>query len=184
MSNTSTSNPTTLQAAHQPGFPKPLAILFQVIFYGAFVAFIGYFSSNPSYQHLAADKALLKISLAHFGDRECRKRTPDELAKLPPNMRNPMDCPRGRSPIRLEVDLDGKPLFHTTLKPTGLSGDGISTVYRRIELPAGEHRLAARMSDNERLEGFKYVKEETLTIKPAQVLVIDFNPDHGGLFFK
>lgn len=171
-------------SSSNPSLPKPLAILGQVVFYGAFVAFVGYFSSNPRYEHLPADKALVKISLAHFGDRECRKRSAEELAKLPPNMRNPMDCPRGRSPIRLEVDLDGQPLFHHTLKPTGLSGDGISTVYKRIELPAGEHRIAVRMNDNEREPGFKHVKEATVTLKPAQVLVIDFNPDHGGLFFK
>lgn len=166
------------------GLPKPFAIAGQIFFYGAFVAFIGYFSSNPTYQHLAADKALLKISLSHLGDRECRIRTADELARMPPNMRNPKECPRERSPIRLEVDVDGKPLFHHTLKPTGLSGDGISTVYRRIELPAGEYKLAVRMNDNIRVEGFKFVKEETVTLKPAQVMVIDFNPDQGGLFFK
>ncbi|MBK6906648.1 MAG: hypothetical protein IPH08_06080 [Rhodocyclaceae bacterium] len=177
-------SPSNASSTSAPGLPKPLAIAGQVFFYGAFIAFIGYFSSNPRYEHLAPDKALLKISLAHFGDRECRKRSPEELAKLPRNMRNPMDCPRGRSPIRLEVDLNGVPLVQHTLKPTGLSGDGISTMYRRVELPAGEHKLAVRMNDNEREPGFKYVKEEVVNLKPGQVLVVDYNPDHGGLFFR
>ena len=180
MTTNSPNTPLTSSA----GLPKPIALAGQIFFYGAFIAFVGYFSSNPRYQHLAPDKALLKISLAHFGDRECRKRSPEELAKLPPSMRNPMDCPRGRSAIRLEVDLDGVPLVQHTLKPTGLSGDGISTMYRRVELPAGEHKLAVRMNDNEREPGFKYVKEETVKLQPGQVLVVDYNPDHGGLFFQ
>lgn len=163
---------------------KPAPLLGQLLFYVAFATFIGYFATNPRYQHLPADHALLKLSLAHFGDRECRKRTPEELQKMPPNMRAPMDCPRERSPIALEVDLDGAPLYRGQLKPTGLSGDGISTIYRRFELPVGEHKLAVRMNDNLREPGFKYHKEEVITLRSAQVMVIDFNPDRGGLFFK
>lgn len=163
---------------------KPAAIAGQVVLYGAFAAFIGYFATDPRYQHLPSDHALVKLSLAHFGDRECRKRTQEELQKLPPNMRAPMECPRERSPLKIEFEMDGKPMYQGTIQPTGLSKDGISTVYRRFELPAGEHRIAVRMSDNVREPGFKYVKEDTVTLKPAQVLVIDFNPDKGGLFFQ
>ncbi|CAG1001572.1 hypothetical protein RHDC4_03227 [Rhodocyclaceae bacterium] len=163
---------------------KPAAIAGQVVLYGAFAAFIGYFATNPRYQHIPPDHSLVKLSLAHFGDRECRKRTPEELQKLPPNMRAPMECPRERSPLSIEMDIDGKSVYKGVIQPTGLSKDGISTVYRRFELPAGEHQLAVRMSDNVREPGFKYVKEDKVTLKPAQVLVIDFNPDKGGLFFQ
>ena len=40
------------------------------------------------------------------------------------------------------------------------------------------------MNDNVSQPEFKFVKEEIVTLKPAQVLVVDFNPDKGGLFFK
>ena len=69
---------------------KPAAIVGQVILYGAFAAFIGYFATNPRYQHIGPDRALLKLSFAHFGDRDCRKRTAEELEKMPRNMRNPL----------------------------------------------------------------------------------------------
>jgi hypothetical protein len=62
--------------------------------------FIGYFATSPKYRQIPDDVALIKLSISHLGDRECRKRTPEELAKLPPNMRAPMDCPRERSDIR------------------------------------------------------------------------------------
>jgi hypothetical protein len=62
--------------------------------------FIGYFATLPKYRQIPDDVALIKLSISHLGDRECRKRTPEELAKLPPNMRAPMECPRERSDIR------------------------------------------------------------------------------------
>ena len=163
---------------------KPAAIAGQVVLYGAFAAFIGYFATNPRYQHIAPDHALVKLSLAHFGDRECRKRSPEELQKLPPNMRAPMECPRERSPLTIEMDIDGKPVYRGVIQATGLSKDGISTLYRRVELPSGDHQIAVRMNDNIHQPGFQHVKEDKVTLKPAQVLVIDFNPDKGGLFFK
>ncbi|MDQ5918451.1 MAG: hypothetical protein QG660_1564 [Pseudomonadota bacterium] len=164
---------------------KPAAaIVGQVALYGAFAAFIGYFATDPVYRQIPDDVALIKISFSHLGDRECRKRTPEELEKMPRNMRAPMDCPRERSDIKVEVDLDDQSLFKHVLHPTGLYKDGISTMYKRFEIKAGEHKLAVRMQDNTALEGWRHVKEERITLKPAQVLVIDFNPDKGGLFLK
>jgi len=49
---------------------------------------------------------------------------------------------------------------------------------------AGPHKIAVRMQDNMKLEGWRFVKEETVELKPAQNLVIDFHPDKGGLFFQ
>jgi hypothetical protein len=164
---------------------KPAAaIAGQVILYGAFAAFVGYFATSPIYKQIPDDVALIKLSISHLGDRECRKRDPEELKKLPPNMRSPMDCPRERSDINLEVDIDDQPAVRTVMHPTGLYKDGVSTVYKRFELKAGTHKLAVRMNDNLAKPGFNFVKEEQITLKPAQVMVIDFNPDKGGLFFK
>ncbi|EXI72149.1 MAG TPA: hypothetical protein PK440_12020 [Candidatus Accumulibacter phosphatis] len=164
--------------------PKPVAIIGQVILYGAFAAFIGYFATSPKYHQVADDVALIKLSISHLGERECRKRSPEELAKMPPNMRAPLDCPRERSDIRLEVDLDGQPILQTVMHPTGLYKDGVSTIYRRFEVKAGSHQLAVRMNDNLVKPGFNFVKEERISLKPHQVMVIDFNPDQGGLFFR
>ncbi len=163
---------------------KPAALFGQVLLYGAFAAFVGTFATWPRYRQIPDDTALIKLSMSHLGGRECRQRTADELAKLPPNMRAPMDCPRGRSDIRIQLEMDGKPLFETVMHPTGLSRDGVSTVYRRFEVKAGTYRLAARMNDNLVKPDFNHVKEAEVTLRPGQVLVVDFNPDKGGLFFQ
>ncbi|MBM3392315.1 MAG: hypothetical protein FJY34_10135 [Betaproteobacteria bacterium] len=165
---------------------NPVAIAGQVLFYGLFAAIIGYFSTSPDYTHLEADKALIKLSFAYHGEPvgECRERSPEELAKLAPNMRVAKVCPRERSPITVKLDLDGQPLVEAVAPPAGLSKDGASTLYRRFEVPAGEHFISVKMNDNVRVQGFNLVREEKLTLKPSQILVIDVRKDHGGIFFE
>jgi len=57
-------------------------------------------------------------------------------------------------------------------------------VYRRFPVRAGEHRLAVRLNDNVRVEGFNFSREATLRLQPAQVLVIDFSAEKGGVIFQ
>jgi hypothetical protein len=92
-----------------------------------------------------------------------------------------LDCPRGRSPVTVEIDLDGIPAYRHVATPSGLSKDGASTVYHRFPVHAGEHRLAIRLNDDARATGFNYRREEMVTLKPGKVLVIDFNREAGGI---
>ncbi|MBI3569754.1 MAG: hypothetical protein HY082_01430 [Gammaproteobacteria bacterium] len=158
----------------------------QVVFYGLFVAVIGYFSSAPAYVHFPPDMALIKASFSHAGQpkEECHVRTADELAKLPPNMRVAIQCGRERSPVVFELELDGKPVYRAELPPAGLSRDGVSTVYQRFPVPAGRHRLRARLKDSARAPDFNYVKEADVELAPAQVFVVEFNARTGGFVFK
>lgn len=147
---------------------------------------IGFLSVAPSYHHFDADKAMVRMSIAHAGQLlgSCHQRTDAELAKLSRNMRALEDCPRERSPVTIEMELDGKVLYHEVIAPSGLSRDGASTVYGRFPLPAGEHRLSVKMKDNDKQAGFNFQRSETINLRPAQVLVIDFNRQQGGLLFK
>ena len=164
---------------------SPLSLLGQALFYGLFAVIIGYFSTAPKYQHLPPDRSLIKLSFSHHGQpvAECRRRTAEELAKLAPNMRAPMECVRERSPVKVQIELDGKPLFAGLAPPSGLSRDGTSTIYRRFEVLAGEHALAVKMNDNVRVKDFNFAKAEKVTLKPAQILVIDFDAEKGGVVF-
>jgi hypothetical protein len=162
---------------------RPISWIGQALLYGLFALIIGYFSRSPPYRHLPADQALIKLSFSHEGKRvsACRQRTVEELAKLAPNMRAPMDCPRERSPVTVEIDLDGTQVYRHVAQPSGLSKDGASTVYHRFPVRAGQHRLAIRLNDDTRATGFNYQREEMVTLKPGKVLVIDFNQQAGGI---
>ena len=161
---------------------QALKYLGQGVFYVAIGALIGYFGNAPSYSRVPEDKALIKLSFSHGAGHkgDCRKRTREELAKLAPNMRKAMDCPRERLPVVVEFDLDGKTVYSDVLPPTGLSGDGPARAYERFVVPAGSHRLAARLRDTDRVEGFDYVTESEVDLAAGQSLAIDFDAVGGG----
>ncbi len=160
-----------------------LSWLGQGVLFALFALFIGVFSSWPRYQALPPDQALVKVSFIHHGQRvaTCRPYTADELAKLQPNMRAPMKCGRERSPVTVEVDLDGATVYRHVAAPSGLSRDGASSVYHSIAVPAGEHRIAVRLKDSAGAQAFTHTRDATLTLKPAQILVIDFDQEKGGI---
>ncbi|MEE9157544.1 MAG: hypothetical protein V3U60_04050 [Gammaproteobacteria bacterium] len=163
---------------------KPLQIIAQIVAFALFAAAVGYFSSAPVYTHLAPDKALIKLSFSHPGKRPgCRRLSPEEIAALPPNMRRPVECPRERLPVLVELVLDGNLLFRDLLPPSGLWRDGASTVYQRFTVDAGSHRLIARLRDSAREDGFDYEHAAKIELAPQQNFVVDFRADTGGFIF-
>ena len=157
----------------------------QGVLYAAFVAFVGYFSSAPTYEHLKPDEALVRLSFSHGAQRKqaCRERTPEELAKLAPNMRAQTVCPRERADVTVELEMDGKPLYRIVAPPTGLARDGASTVYRRMPVTAGRHEFRVRLSDNAQ-GAFNYAAERAVELGSGRVLLIDFNAAQGGFVFR
>ncbi|GAA4005842.1 hypothetical protein GCM10022279_32350 [Comamonas faecalis] len=158
----------------------------QALLYGCFAVAIAVFTRWPVYHPLGPDMAQIKVSFIHHGQRlaECRPYTEEEKAKMAPNMRRAMKCERERSPVSIEVDLDGKTVLQRTAAPAGLSRDGSSTVYQRLDVPAGEHQITVRLNDSAQTGDFAYQREETIHLKPAQVLVVDFNLDKGGIVLQ
>jgi len=161
----------------------PRAWAGQLLLYALFAAVIGVFSRWPVYHPIGTDQALIKVSLTHAGKPigDCRAQTEAELAKLPPNMRAPMTCPRERSPVTVEVDINGVAALRRAAPPSGLSRDGASALYQRIVVAAGEQHIAVRVNDDARRPDFAYRREQTVRLAPAQVLVIDFDAEHGGI---
>jgi hypothetical protein len=164
---------------------EPLRYIGQGAVYLLLALGIGYCSDRPAYTHFPPDMALIKLSFAHGGAKEeCRRRTPEELAKLPPNMRRPMVCSRERLPVTVELLLDGKPLYQAVLPPTGLAGDSPSRAYERFVVPPGRHEVSARLRDSDRAEGFDYERTSVVDLEPEQSLAIDFRAEMGGFIFR
>ena len=157
----------------------------QAVLYGAFAATLGWFSTSPAFEPLPPGHALIRVSLNHAGQRKaaCRTRSPEELAKLAPNMRAAEDCPRERAPVRVKVELDGKSVADIVAIPAGLSRDGASVAYRRIPVPAGTHRIRVALADDA-AGTFDRVREEEMRLDPGRVLVVDFEPGKGGILLR
>lgn len=158
----------------------------QILNYLIWITLIGYFSSGLEYHLLEPNQAVITLALTHSGQLkgECRKRTAEELAKLPPNMRAPLECPRGRSPIEVRIVADDLVLFEKTLLPAGLSGDGRVDVYKQFKVPSGSHQLLMQLKDSVKVQDFNYVREEKVTLVPGQIQFIEFNANAGGFVLK
>lgn len=144
------------------------------------------FANWPVYRQMPEGSAVVLLTFVHGADRkaECRTRSAEEMAKLAPNMRRALDCPRGRRPIYVELDLADKNIFRANLPPTGIAGDGPSRVYQRFVVSSGQYEIAARMRDTPRTEGFDHQRKETVALAAGQVFVIDFRSENGEFIFR
>ena len=161
---------------------NPLAYLGQALVYGLVAVTLGYFATNPAYERFPADKAQLVLSFTHIGQRAvpCRKLTQEEIAELAANMRRAEVCERARLPLYVELSLGGEPLYSASLAPTGLSGDGAAQVHERFTVAPGRHTLRVSLRDSARSDGFDYLGEAEVELRPGQSFVIDFRPEFGG----
>ena len=156
-------------------------VLVLTIFTGTVAALAGW----PPYRHLARDQAEVKVSLRHTGALlgECRALTAEELEGLPANMRAPLECPRERSPLVLELDINGRRAMDVTLNAQGLHADGRAVLYRRLQVPAGPVRLDIRMKDDVRQQTFAYRDSFETTLEPGRALIVDFDDAAGAFVF-
>lgn len=158
----------------------------QAIVYAVVAALIGYFASRPIYQQFPAEKAQIKLSFAHGAARtkDCRRLTPQEIAKLPPNERRPNTCDRARVDVQVQLDVDGEVVYDASLEPTGLARDGPARVYKKFVVPPGPHVLVARLRDTRSTAGFNYETRREVDLVPGQNLAVDFKADAGGFTFR
>jgi coenzyme F420-reducing hydrogenase delta subunit len=172
-----------VKGAGWQGYAKGLAM---GVALGLFALACWRLSSWPRFQLLEADEAMISLTFARAGQRlqECRTLTQDELDKLPPNMRNPQDCPRERHVVEVEFRSDGEILYEATLPPSGIWNDGESTIYKRIIVTAGVHTLFVGMRDSGRREGFDIEHEATVMLDPSQHWLVEFDHNASAFVFE
>lgn len=153
--------------------------------YLVLVALVGFFATQPAYTYLASDHALLKLSFSHAGQplKPCRRMSHEEMMNTPFSERRATDCERGRWPVYVELDLDGRTIYRGHHDPAGLWNDGPSSVYARFEVPAGPHRIVARLRDDGREQGFTHEGSHEVDLRPGQNFVVEFRSAEGGFNF-
>ena len=158
-----------------------LRYLLQAFNYAIFMVLIWYFATSPSVRVIEDDEAMITVAFAHAGETlgECHKLSQEELMKLPPNMRKLEDCPRERSPLIIEATLDGKTIYSKTMLPPGIFNDGSVNIFYNSKVPAGKHKFEIKMDDSVRKQGFNHAFKRDITIKPQQILLVEFEPLTG-----
>jgi hypothetical protein len=158
----------------------------QAAWYAAIALLLGAFAMGPAYTHFGDDRAMIKLSFAHGASRQadCRRRTAEELAKLPHKERALYACERRRTSLHVELEIDGASRFDKTIAPGGLAKDGPARVYERFVVAPGRHVIIARLRDSTRKDGFDYERRAEVDLKARQNLVIDFHADQGGFIIQ
>ena len=152
----------------------------------AFALLVGLLSVWPRYRLLEPGQAMVSLTFSHAGQRleACHERSAAELAALPPNMRNPTDCPRQRRPIEVELSVDGEVVYRATHAPSGLWDDGESTVYARLPVAAGLRRLQVGMRDSGRAAGFDHALDTEVEIDESRNLVVEFDAERRAFVVR
>ena len=160
-------------------------VVAQLALYAGFAFAVMIFSGYPPYARVEPDNAVIKLSFSHAGEHRepCRTLSSEELEALAPNMRSGVDCPRQRVAVTVELEIDGERVYHAALPPSGLAGDGPSSVYQRFEVSAGHHRIRVRLRDTPRDAGFDHERTTDVRLAARQSFVIDFRAELGGFQF-
>ncbi len=156
---------------------KPVRYLGQAVLYALFFLPLAYFSHAPIYRHVEEGMAVLKVAVRHPGKviGECTVVAGGGSGMRPSAMTQSVEvCPRERSPLQLELIMDGETLYSAQVPPPGLHNDGTSSVYQRFEIPAGPHHLQIKMNDDVNVKGYTWQLEQEITLQPAQVMVASF----------
>jgi coenzyme F420-reducing hydrogenase delta subunit len=163
------------------GMRRPLRYATQALVLLLVAGLLAALSAGPPIRLLGPGESVITLSFSHAAKRrqECRPLTNAERALKQPNMQRPTDCPRGRWPVYVELELDEQLVFSGLRQPAGLWKDGVSSVYWRIRAPAGVRQLQARLRDTGRPAGFDYAIMRTVELRPGQNLVVEFDPQQG-----
>ena len=155
---------------------KPLQYLLQALLFAAFFLPLAILTARPVHQHLPDDMAVLKVAIRHAGKiiGECTSIDQATNSDRPANMRITQICPRERSPLQLELRLDGENIYSAAIPASGLHNDGVSSMYHRVTVPAGSHRLQLRMNDDVAVEGYNWQLDQQVELQSAQVMVATF----------
>jgi hypothetical protein len=160
--------------------------LLQLVAYLAFAIVVGYLSFWPRYHYASEDVATVKLSLSHATDRvvPCVELTPQQVAKLAPNMRRTQSCERQRLPLILQLSVDGDTRFEYKAAPSGLWEDGPASIYERFDLAPGTHTISVRLRDSAREDGWDYTHTEDITLIAGRYMTITFKAENGGFTFR
>ncbi|MCC6751488.1 MAG: hydrogenase iron-sulfur subunit [Deltaproteobacteria bacterium] len=128
---------------------------------------VTFLPSDLAYSTPPRTSAELLVSVKHPGRAgdQCRKVSPEELAKLPPHMRRPTICERGRASVRVRVSVDGRVLLERPFAPRGIFGDGNSIAIERFPVASGKHRVVVELGETRDPKEWSFRSEKEVTFE-------------------
>jgi hypothetical protein len=161
--------------APDPGLAQKLMrITAQIGFYACVGILIGYYTGAPAYQYADGQSSVLKLVVRHSGVLlgECRLMNEQELKKLPPNMRIPEVCPRGKAPMSVSLLVDDRVFYDGIIKPSGIHSDGVVALYRQFKMPPGQASVRLAIESGEKI---LQVFEREIRVQASDVLLLEYH---------
>jgi ferredoxin len=123
----------------------------------------------------------LVVSFKHPGavEQRCRDRTPEELQKLPPHMRQPQLCERRRVWVRMRAFVDGRSVVDRRYEPKGVWDDGNSLALERVPVEPGPHAIRVEIGDTADDNDWDHVAEQRLDFAARASRVVTFDKVDG-----
>lgn len=146
-------------------------------------------ASQVPYAHEAADGAELRLSWrARSAQVEaCRRRSAEELARLPVHMRQELVCERGVAPYRLVVAIDADTVVDRVITAAGARRDRPLFVYETIPRAPGTYRLtvaftrqtpaaSGRAGTDDRRSAPAHLEfTRTITLSPGRAALVTYD---------
>jgi hypothetical protein len=139
--------------------------------------------------------ALVRLAWRARGERvrDCRRLTPEELAKLPAHMRQEEVCEGRVLPYRLAVQLDDRAVVNQLIHGAGAREDRPLYVYQDFKVEAGVHRISIRFTLEGRPEAPgesrlatppRLALDTTLALEPRRVLLVTYDEEREQLVVR
>ncbi len=146
---------------------------------GLIMGAAGMFSHSPSVTVVPEHSTQLKLVVRYSGQRlgECEPLDADALSRLPANMRQPIVCPREKSPLYAELVVDGETRVEATIAPSGIHHDGVIALYRELSVPVGTVQVTMNIRDRADVQEFSHVLHRKLELDADRVVTIHFSDD-------
>ncbi len=153
--------------------PRRLAQVFVIL---ALLLILGYFADSPPYQVLEDNQTELKLMVRHSGKLlgECEVLSAPDLEKVQPNMRQPLVCPREKSPLFVELKINDTLAYERTVYPSGIHNDGVLALYQRFPLPVGRSSIELKVKEKADSEEFSHELSQTFDLSTESILVVEF----------
>jgi len=165
------------QISPQRGQRGPISSLAAATFLALVFAVLVGVVSDSGYASPTADHSELVVSFSHPGARteNCRTLSEAELSEIPLHMRQPVQCDRGRSAVRLALRIDGVEVVRKSIPPAGIWGDSNSTALVRIPVAKGRHLVQVAIGDTADPEEWTHREEQSLdfTLEDSRVVIFD-----------
>ncbi len=149
-----------------------------------------------SYVAVEHTEGIVRLAWRARGEhvRECRHLSPEELAKLPPHMRQEEVCEGRVLPYRLVVTLDGTERINREVRGAGAREDRPLYVTEDLAVAPGPHRVsvsftlegaaAAAAESDERATPSRLTFDTTVTLAERRVLLVTYDEDRKALISR